>query len=308
MKTLASRSVELVLFCFLPFVSARAQAGTDTGAATATVQHISFFSKALGRTMPYEVVLPVQYGATKERYPVLYLLHGWHGDERNYVTLTKITADAAAWKLIVVMPRADDSWYVNSATNATARYADYITNDLPADVDGRFRTIAPPSGRAIAGLSMGGYGALLLSLQHPGLFAFVGSLSGAFDGPSGIEQILPALKPSTQAAFGAQGSVAREKNDVQALIATDDPQRQPYMFLACGNSDALLESNRRIVARLSQRHFQYEYHELPGAHTWSYWDSQLTPMLHALASALHVEPALPLSSVTGPAFDHPEVP
>ena len=254
-----------------------------------TVEERSFFSAALQRQMPYEVVLPAGYAAGQQRYPVLYLLHGWQGDETNWVKLTHLVEAASRYALIIVTPQALNSWYVNSATNPADRYADYIADDLIAEIDGRYRTIASSHQRAIAGLSMGGYGALLLTLRHPGLFGFTGSISGAFAGPSGIETVMPALKPSTDEAFGPLGSATRKENDLDTLIEGADRAKAPYMFLQCGTSDPFLSSDRHVVAELSDRGFTYEYHELPGAHTWSFWDNSIPTLLDVLSRTLHLE-------------------
>jgi putative tributyrin esterase len=266
-------------------------AAQNNGTAGDTVESNSLFSTALAREMPYEVVLPAGYSGSQERYPVLYLLHGWQGDETNWVSLTHLVEDASAYKLIVVTPRAGNSWYVNSATRAQDRYADYVFQDLIAEVDAHYRTIASPHARAVAGISMGGYGAMLFSLRHPGAFAFAASISGAFAGPSGIENVMPQLKPSTDEAFGAAGSATRRQNDVDRLIGAVDHAQQPYFFLECGASDPLLPSDRRVVEELSSHGFAYEYHELPGAHTWPFWDGALPAMLEVLSKQMHVEPA-----------------
>ena len=265
-------------------------AAQNSGARGDTVESHSFFSSALETDMRYEVLLPVGYSESQERYPVLYLLHGWQGDETNWTSLTHLVEDASAYKLIIVTPRAGNSWYVNSATRPKDRYADYIFHDLTAEVDAHYRTIASPHERAIAGLSMGGYGALLFSLRHPGAFAFAASISGAFAGPSGIENVMPQLKPSTDEAFGAATSDTRKQNDVDTLIQEDDPTQQPYFYLKCGSSDPLLPSNRRVVKELSSRGFVYEYHELPGAHTWPFWDAAIPGMLEVLSQKMHVQP------------------
>jgi putative tributyrin esterase len=268
-----------------------------------TAEPKSFFSVALAREMPYEVVLPAGYSGSQERYPVLYLLHGWQGDETNWVSMTHLVKDASPYKLIVVTPRGGNSWYVNSATRANDRYADYVFQDLIAEMDAHYRTIASARGRSVAGLSMGGYGAMLLSLRHPGAFAFAASISGAFAGPSGIESVLPQLKPSTDEAFGAVGSTTRRQNDMDTLIGAADPTQQPYFFLECGASDPLLPSNRRVVEELSSREFAYEYHELSGAHTWSFWDGALPVMLEVLSRQMHVEPASAPGGVEKPSID-----
>lgn len=251
-----------------------------------TVDQRSFVSAALGREMPYTVVLPTSYRKGQRRYPVLYLLHGWNGDETNWIKLTHLVRQASSYPFIIVMPRAENSWYVNSATDEANRFEDYVANDLVSDVDAHFRTLTTPGKRAIAGLSMGGYGALLLTLKHPGMFGFAASISGAFDGPKGIERVLPQLQASTDAAFGPASDEARTRDDVDALIGNAAAESVPFLFLECGEEDPLLESSRRVVSELSARKLGYEYRELPGAHTWTFWDRAIEPMLQIMAQRL----------------------
>src|ERR1700742_3892750 len=92
------------------------QTASPSPAATDTFEKRVFHSNALQRDMPYQVVLPVGYVAGEQRYPVLYLLHGWQGDETNWIKHTHLTELAASYQLIIVTPRAENSWYVNSAT------------------------------------------------------------------------------------------------------------------------------------------------------------------------------------------------
>jgi putative tributyrin esterase len=284
-----SRLLLLVLSLASASVHAQApQAGT-TVVSGSEIQRRTFFSAALQRAVPYQIVLPTQYSMSQRRYPVLYLLHGWQGDETNWIQLTHLLAVASHYPLIIVLPRAENSWYVNSATIPKDRFGDFLSGDLISEVEQHFRTIASQDGRAIAGLSMGGYGAVLMALRHPGVFSFVGGISSAFDGPSGIEGVMPQLKPSTDAAYGEKDSITRRENNVDLLLARSAPGSVPYLFLECGTADPLLESNRRVVRELQQQGMAYEYHELPGAHTWSFWDQSLPTMLEALANHLHLE-------------------
>lgn len=272
------------------------QQSTTVPTVIDTVEQRVFYSISLQRKMPYEVVLPIGYAAGQQRYSVLYLLHGWQGDETDWVKHTHLRELAASYQIIIVTPRAENSWYVNSATNPEDRYADYMLDDLIEDVESHYRAIADKQHRAIAGLSMGGYGALLFALRRPALFDFAASISGAFSGPSGIEDVMPQLKPSIDQAYGVLGSTTRRQNDLASLITTANRTSLPYLFLECGIADPLLPSNRRLVAELSKYEIQYEYHELPGAHTWSFWGNSLAPMLAELAEHLHLQPAVPTQS------------
>jgi putative tributyrin esterase len=221
---------------------------------------------------------------------VLYLLHGWSGDHTNWLTLTNLVEYARQYQMIIVTPDGRNSWYVNSATNPGERFQEYLIGDLLLEVDRTWRTIASPHRRAIAGLSMGGYGSLLLALKYPELFAAVGAVSGAFDGPSGVEAVLPDLRESTEAAYGTAGSVVRCDNDVFSRLVKADPRKLPYLYLAYGASDVLLDSHRRMIGILSSRGFAYEYYESPGDHTWQFWDESPPGMLRVLIKHIAYDP------------------
>src|ERR1700751_2473762 len=147
-----------------------------------TMQDVSFHSVALDRTMQYRVVMPKSVaGATK--LPVLYLLHGGGGNYRDWSNYSDV-ASFAEHGVILVMPEGEDSYYVNSATQPKDRFEDYIVSDLICDVESKFPVLSSRSSRAIAGLSMGGFGAVTLALSHPDLFVFAAGLSPALDVPS----------------------------------------------------------------------------------------------------------------------------
>jgi putative tributyrin esterase len=278
-------SVVLLTLIFLLTHFSVAQAHT-TKAISPRVQEALFHSKELDRDMHYMVVLPVGYNHSQQRYPVLYLLHGWAGDYTNWVKLTKLVEYSRRYPMIIVTPDAGNSWYVNSATVPGDRFADYVVNDLTREIDTHWRTIASPGRRAIAGLSMGGYGSVLFGLKHPGLFAAVGSASGAFDGPAGVERVMPNLRESTDHAFGPADSATRIDNNIHLLVPRADRSSLPYLFLECGSQDPLLASNRQFVEELSSKNVPYEYHEYPGTHTWEFWDNSLPMMLDAIATRI----------------------
>ena len=148
------------------------------------VTTVEFHSPAVDRTMKYNVVLPPDYESSDERYPVLYLLHGLTQD---YTTWSRLGAPFYAreiGELIVVMPDGGNSWYVNWAESGEGQkndWEDHVVRDVVAHVDANFRTIARREGRAIAGLSMGGYGALTMGLRNSEMFISIGSTSGALE-------------------------------------------------------------------------------------------------------------------------------
>src|SRR3954467_4556609 len=162
------------------FASALASPARAEAPSTKTVE---IDSPAVGRKLKYTIVLPADYESSVERYPVLYLLHGYTSD---YTAWPRLGAAKAAepYDLIVVSADAGNSWYVNWAKSEDGEKKDWedaIVKDLVGHIDATYRTIAAREGRAINGLSMGGYGALMLGLRHPDLFSSLGSHSGAID-------------------------------------------------------------------------------------------------------------------------------
>lgn len=245
-----------------------------------------FESKSLARTVSYRMVIPSDYDRNERRYPVLYLLHGLSGSFDSWETRTNLVHYAEKYHLLIAMPDAGDSWYVNSATILNDRFEDFITEDFIPEVENNWRTLRAPHRRAIAGLSMGGYGALKFALRHPGMFAFAGSISGALDAPGELATARPDFAKKLAEVFGPAGSETRARNDIYAMVREMKPTDALYLYVDCGNGDWALPSNREFVKILSERKFRYEYHELPGAHSWEYWDHRLPDLLELVAKRI----------------------
>ena len=253
-----------------------------------TVKDVVFRSASLAREMHYLIYLPPQYNesATK-RFPVLYLLHGFYGNYTDWDKQSHLREYARDSNLIVVMPDGGNHWYVNSPEVPGDRFEDYIARDLIAETDGRYRTVASRESRAIAGLSMGGYGALNIGLKHPELFAFIGSFSGALNAPSDLGPRQPQFQETLLEAFGPAGSATRKENDVfERAKEIQDVSRLPYIYLACGKADVFLELNQQLSAELHNRHFAFEFHEGFGNHDWKYWNQAIKEMLPVLMGKL----------------------
>ena len=265
---------------------------TSQTPANPRVQTIQFESKLVGKTLPYNVLLPVNYNqpdSRTKRYPVIYLLHGLTGHYTNWLEKTKLVDYAAAYEFIIVMPEGNDGWYTDSATVPTNKYESYILSELIPDVEKRFRASSEREGRAIAGLSMGGYGALKFGIKHPEMFVLAASLSGALDAASWTEADLKGLEfiwRTLQPVFGAEKSETRAANDLRKLYSELTAQRiaaLPYVYVDCGTEDGLLEINRSFVDILTKEKIPHEYRQLPGNHSWTYWDAQVQEVLRIAA-------------------------
>lgn len=259
-------------------------------AAESRMQDRVFQSESLGRQMHYRILLPKGYFDSDQYYPVLYLLHGWAGDYQNWSTLTNLADYAKKLPIIIVMPDAGNSWYVDSATVPQDKFEQYMIKDVIDEVEHQWRAIRAPHRRAIAGLSMGGYAAMNLALKYPGMFKMAGSISGAFNAPLLELEQQAALKPSLVQVFGAANSKTRMENDVYREAANADPQHTPYLYIDCGSEDLTFEEpNRRLVTILGQRKIAFEYHEFPGVHNWQYWDERLPVLLKVVENELAAE-------------------
>ena len=239
-------------------------------------------SKLMGREMPYRVIFPLGYlGQKNEKFPVIYLLHGLAGHYDNWIDKTKIAEYSAAYKFIVVTPEGGDGWYTDSATISNDKYEDYIIKELVPEIDAKFRTLADRDHRLIAGLSMGGYGAIKFGLKYPDLFSVVGSFSGALDAPlRGPKSEF--LRPSIISVFGPDDSKTRKDNDVFGVIramSADQIKNIPFIYLDCGTEDSFFQINRDFDALLVEKKIPHEFRELPGKHEWPYWDSQIQEFL-----------------------------
>lgn len=241
-------------------------------------------SKLIGRKMPYNAVVPPSYLATAPnvRYPVIYLLHGLTGHYDNWTSKTLVAAYAVDNDVIIVTPEGDDGWYTDSATKANDKYESYIIKELIPEIDKKFRTIADREHRAIAGLSMGGYGSIKFGLKYPELFSLVGSFSGALDAPlRGQEH--KNYRASIVAVFGPDISPLRKDNDVFSIVNAFSSERikaLPYFYVSCGTEDAVnFKLNRDFADLLVEKKIRHEYRHFPGAHTWVVWDAEVQEFL-----------------------------
>ncbi len=256
----------------------------DTGLFAQPIVRVdSFYMPSLGRTKKISILLPAGYNQ-KVRYPVLYLLHGFSGGHEDWLTRTKLREYVRNMPLIIVMPDAENSWYVNSVTEPKDRFEDYLVKDIPHYV-GKLYSI-DTTRQAIAGLSMGGYGALMLSLRHPSLYKFAGSLSGAISYPRGMNDTTrPAersLIPSLRRAFGTRPDGFRNAHDVFSLYRQVPKDSLPYLYMVMGTQDVyrnFLPAHRAFTDLLRTYGALYEYHETPGGHSWQFWDREIVPLL-----------------------------
>jgi S-formylglutathione hydrolase FrmB len=197
--------------------------------------------------------------------------------------------------MIVVMPEGNNSFYINSATISTDKYESYILNELIPDVQQRYRTIEARHGRSIAGLSMGGYGAIKFGLKSPATFAFAASMSGAFGITRFTDKEVGDRLGDLLKLFGPAGSETRVSNDLFAIIeklAASQVGSLPYFYFDCGTEDSplIFPSNRDLSALMFEKKIPHEFRQLPGDHSWAYWDRQVQEILKIAAQKMRMPP------------------
>ncbi len=285
------KKINILFWLILAFaVSFAAQAQTKPAIRTETVSG-SFIreekldSKLMARQMPYELIVPYDYyseASKSKRYAVIYLLHGLTGHSDNWATKTKLNEYAVKYQYIFVMPEGANGWYSDSATVPNDKYESYIVQELVPEIDKKFRTKADRSGRIIAGLSMGGYGAIKFGLKYPENFALVGSFSGALGATSWGEKTAGNIGKTIDAVFGADESDTRKANDIFKIVREISDEKKkllPFIYLDCGTEDFLIKSNRDFAALLFEKKIPHEFRQLPGKHDWTFWDAQVREFL-----------------------------
>ncbi|MDR7254635.1 S-formylglutathione hydrolase FrmB [Nocardioides sp. BE266] len=247
----------------------------------------SFFSDALERGTSITVVLPqpsqAQIGVSgtdlSDPPRVLYLLHGLSDDHTAWTRYTSIERYAAERGFAVVMPAVDRSFYANEKLGH--RYWDYVSEELPQFVDRYFRLSQDPVDTFVAGLSMGGYGALKHALTHPERYAGVASLSGVAD----IRQLAERLERAeiVERVFGGEFGSG---DDLFSLLASIDPATAPRFYIGCGtDEDRLMPPNERFVAEARARGLDVTTDFRPGTHEWGLWDDQIQSVLTWMAGS-----------------------
>lgn len=250
-----------------------------------TLRDVTFHTSALNREMPYRVILPTNI-RQDEKLPVVYVLHGGGGGYRDWSNYSDV-AQFAAKGLILVMPEGGSSYYTNSATVPQDRFEDYIVKGLISNVETRFPAAQGRPNRAIAGVSMGGFGAVKIALRYPDLYVFAGGISPALDVPTRAFSIKRIAQWRFHSSiFGPEGSETRKENDPFLLSQSTNPATAPYFFLTCGDREGLLPANRKFAASLQKRGFSYEFHVVSGDHDWAQWGKQIPDLFQELIAAL----------------------
>lgn len=247
-------------------------------------------NNALQKMTSFTVILPEGKSGP---FPVFYLLHGLSDDHTAWTRRTSLERYVQDLPFIVAMPNGERGFYTDARDNVLAAFETVITRDLIDFVDSTFQTIPKREGRVIAGLSMGGYGALKLALKNPHLFRAAASHSGAVefasralqhpDIPAWLREFLPIFGPDARGSSDDVFALAKSYADGTRLRDT-----MPALRFDCGAEDYLFEENRRFHAHLQKLDLPHQYQEHSGAHNWEYWDAHIKETIAFFARELGI--------------------
>lgn len=280
-------SVSAALFLGMLFLVVPAMCRAATGRAECA----SIQSAILHRAVPYCILLPPSFDSEKSRhYPILYLLHGLGDNDQMLIHSGGLDLVDDLWQqnklgeFLIATPSAGASFYINSR-DGKQRYEDFFLREFMPEIEKRYRAQPGRKSRGIAGISMGGYGALHLAFRHPQLFAAVGAHSAAL-----VEQLpnitaqnsgqLPILRV-LGGAFGSPFDPAFWKENDPLTIARTANLSGLKIYFDCGSEDDYgFEVGAQALDKLlASRHIPHEFHLYPGGHDWEYFAAHLPAML-----------------------------
>ena len=240
-----------------------------------------FTSKTLDLAMSFQVIIPQEF---KEPLPVLYLLHGLSDDDYSWLDNTALVRYASDMQLVIVMPQVHRSFYTDMVEGGA--YWTFLTEELP-DLVARWLPISLEKNKTfVAGLSMGGYGALKWGLNYPDKFAGIASLSGATD-------LVTMWKDDAnrdlefKRLFGSIEKLEGSTNDLSYLINQVKRQANvPEILQICGTEDFLYDYNLNFSKKLLELGFNYSWVEEKGTHDWVFWDQQIQTVLEWISKKI----------------------
>lgn len=245
-------------------------------------------SQILQRGERFIIILPDDFNASdpiengQKKFRTLYLLHGYYGSAGDWMKLSSIERYAGDHHLAVVMPSAYNSYYVNAKHGL--KYFDFIANEVPSIVQRLLPLATTRQNNFVAGLSMGGYGAMKIGLTYPERYAFVGSLSGALDIEFAAQRGFNDTWRHDHfvSLFGEHPHFEGSSDNLFHLMKTAKVPL-PYLYVSCGTEDFLLESNQKFVALCNECQQPIDIEYYPGTHNWEYWDTHIQDVLKKIA-------------------------
>lgn len=254
-----------------------------------SVFQVHHFSESLRKNMPFHVILPddtqeemkIDNPHYKREMKTLYFYHGYTGTSLNMMLESQIQKLAIAYNLAVILPTAENSFYLNKKGIGNA-YATYVGEELVNYVNKTFNLSDKKEDTFVAGISMGGFGAIHTGVKYPDTFGKIVALSSAL-----VVNTLITMEPGTAdqiadydyyvSTFGDLKALGTSDNNPEYLVKKlkESSSQIPELYMACGTEDFLIEENREFYAFLLDQEVPVTYIESPGVHDWIFWDKYL---------------------------------
>jgi S-formylglutathione hydrolase FrmB len=254
-----------------------------------------------GRAVNYSIYLPPGYDVSSRRYPVVYLLHGYSDNETAWVQFGEV--DAAASRaianaelppMIIVMPDAGVSFYVN-AYDGSNPFEDIMIREFIPFIDKTYRTRAHREFRAVAGLSMGGYGSLIYALRHPDVFSACAAFSSAVFTEEEILQMPKEryenffLKIYGSGVNNERVSPYWQQHSAIHLVNTLPAEQinRVRFYIDNGDDDFLFEGNAMLHIAMRKKGVNHQFRVRDGSHNWTYWRTHIIEGLKFIGEGFH---------------------
>ena len=250
---------------------------------------IHFFSDVLNVASTVNVILPetrqgigVTASEGGDLPKVLYLLHGYSDDHTIWMRRTSVERYAASHNLAVIMPAVNHSSYINEVYGE--RYWDYVSDELPRIMQRFLRLSDRPGDTYVAGLSMGGYGAMRLALTYPERFAAAASFSGAVDAMSELNNATETRRARWQSVLGDLSKAPGSEVDLFHLMKVNaSAPKKPALYVSCGTADFLWHQHQAFVPALEKYGWPVTHYEEPDVgHEWAFWDRQIKKFIEMI--------------------------
>jgi S-formylglutathione hydrolase FrmB len=287
------RWLALLLFCLANTLISAAESRIDCGAMNSGI---------LKRPVRYCVYLPEGYDTSARRYPLLYLLHGLGDNEQTlfnsggWTLIDDLRHQHKLGDFLIVAPQGWRSFYINSA-DGSFRYSDFFLHEFVPHIEGKYRVVPGRSGRAITGISMGGYGALRIAFAYPQLFSAVSAQSAALitDTPQELDAAMRSGQPLASvlaAVFGNPIEVGHWDSNNPFLLAKKNAAelRKVAIYFNCGQEDnyGFEKGAARLNEELTGEHVPHEYRPYPGDHGIEYFLSHFEEVMEFHSRAFNL--------------------
>ena len=219
------------------------------------------------RNVKAVVIIPKSY-TKKNTYATLYLLHGAYGNYQNWANkVPALQSEANKYEMIIVCPDgAVNSWYFDSPVDSTYQFETHVSTEVPQYIDANYSTKKDRKYRAIAGLSMGGHGAIFIAFRHANTFGACGSMSGALN----ISTITNGYDVNKRLGV-ADSTNLYYKNWSVINVIEKAPTDSLAIIIDCGLQDFIIGMSKATHQKLVALKIPHDYIERPGKHDWNYW-------------------------------------